>query len=139
MTTYLNSGIKSLKSLAQYTRSMFINESMLTDMSIDLDKISRCVLIESKSIIEKNGKPIDAEKVKAELLKMNKCRCSYTKYVSGSKYVLYLEFNDGNIRIIPISDDGKYLGCEMAMFGYNNWYYLDNEEIGNNIINLASN
>lgn len=95
-------------------------------------------MIESEYIIKKCGKSIDTEKVKIELRKMNNCKCSYTGCVGKCKYDLYIEFSDRNIQTIPISDEGKYLGCTFFMiYGYNYWYYLDNENVGSNSIALG--
>lgn len=125
---------------------------MLAELGINLEKISKCELVEridvSWKVNEKKSfakhfrstsygtMTLKKEDVVPILTCMKNCKRCSSDNISTKIHRLRLEFFDGSSTCIYISDDGEYLEHLIPGSHYYKWYYLPGKAVGEMIKNL---
>ena len=100
--------------------------SMNKDMNISVDDIVSCEYIRRIGISEVCVL-MDLSLIKSKLLQMDSCERDYIGFISNGDYTLRLRMSDGSIRVISLSNDGKYMGYNTPKGSFSYWYYLINK------------
>lgn len=106
--------------------------SMPENMAFGIEQIIKCELIEITDFISQTKiiTELDIHDVKNKLKQMESCYEKYEGLVINGREILRLTLEDGSIKNISLSYDGKYLGEYNANSMSQKWYYLSRDCIG---------